>query len=62
MGTIKKAKASSKGGKIVKGIKKFVGGGSSGQKKKSHGVAYYQNKVLKERLKKKLMKIKYGGR
>lgn len=58
MGVLKKAvkKASAIGSKLL-----GKGKASSG-KRRHHGVSYYQNKVLKEKLKKKLNKIKYGGR
>ena len=71
VGTIKaKAKATPKkatlGSKVVKGVGAMIGGAKGGSrgggKRRHHGVAYYQNAVLKERLKKKLLKLKYGGR
>lgn len=66
MGTMKPAKGG-KGG-VVKAVGKLAGKliGTSqkggGGKKRHHGVAYYQNKLMKIKLKKKIDKARYGGR
>lgn len=64
MGRIK-AKSTKKGGtldKVVKTGKKLIrGGGDGGGGKRRRGVQWYANAVLKEKLKKKLFRIKYGG-
>lgn len=41
---------------------KIMGKGGAGTGKRRRGPTYYANKVLVEKLKKKLYKIKYGGR
>jgi len=56
-------KKSSIGAKIAGKAKSVLGGGGRSSGTRRHkGVAYYQNAVLKERLKKKLNRLKYGGR
>lgn len=73
MGTIKPAKKSSSKtstlskavsvGKAILGAKAPPPSGKKGSgKKHHHGVSYYQNKLLKIKLKKKIMKAQYGGR
>lgn len=60
----KKSSGSSLGSKIKSGVGSLLSGGSKsggGGKRRHHGVNYYANQVLKEKLKKKLRKIKYGG-
>jgi len=57
-------KKTTKAGKVVSAVGSMLGtkGKGGGGKRRHHGVAYYQNQVLKEKLKKRLMKLKYGGR
>jgi hypothetical protein len=61
MGTIKGKKKTTLS-KVVKKGKELISGKGKGGTRRHHGVAYYQNAVLKERLKKKLQRLKYGGR
>ncbi len=49
--------------KVVGGAKKALGmKGSSGGRRRRETVTGLQNKILKFKLKKKLMKLKFGGR
>jgi len=66
-----KKKSSKKSGSIaskaksalgaLKGSKSSSSKGSSGRRR-GHGPAYYQNKILVLKLKKRLNRLKYGGR
>lgn len=59
--TTKKAKTG-KAGKVVGSIKSALTGRSSGgRKSRKHGPTWYANKILIEKMKKKLNKLKYGG-
>jgi len=55
------SKKSSVGAKLKKVVKGAVGGKTTGTRR-HHGVTWYQNAVLKEKLKKRLQRLKYGGR
>lgn len=63
---INKAKGG-KGGadKLKRGVKAaknlFSGGGAGGGSRRRKGPTYWANKVLVEKLKKKFMRLKYGG-
>lgn len=67
----KKAKKTSKAGKNVaggslggavkKGVKALTGGSGGGGKRRSRGPAYWANKVIVEKLKKKYKTLKYGS-
>lgn len=48
---------------VEKAVDVVTGKGKKGEQKKrrSHGVQWYANAVLKAKLKKKLMRIKYGS-
>jgi len=68
MGLAKKKSSKSKSSKT--GLKKAVGrassalgigGGSKGGKSRKHGPTWYANKILIEKMKRKLNKLKYGG-
>jgi hypothetical protein len=69
MGTKKakpsKSKAKPSGAsRIVSAVSGAIGGkskGAGGHGRRKHGVTYWQNKVLVEKLKKKFGKIKYGS-
>jgi len=58
----KKSKKSSVKGKVTKAGKKILGTSGSKGKGRKKGPAYWQNKVLVEKLKKKFNRLKYGGR
>lgn len=70
MGTIKKSaskskavkKTSAKGGIVSKATALLSGKKSGGGGRRHRGPTYYANKLLVERLKKKLYKVKYGGK
>jgi hypothetical protein len=59
-----RSSGSSLGSRIRSTASAVLGGksGRGGGGHRKHGVTWYQNAVLKEKLKKKLFKIKYGGR
>ena len=60
MGKIKKA-AGAIAGKIKPSKSKGKGKGA-GTKHRRHGVVWWSNRVLIEKLKKRYFKLKYGGR
>jgi hypothetical protein len=66
MGKLKtKAKSSKRGGigsSIAKtAVSAVLGGGKGGGGRRRRGPAYWANKVLVEKLKKKYNRLKYGG-
>jgi len=70
MGAVKKskkvAKSKASGGKILSSLGGMIStakGGKSGTgRRRHHGVAYWQNRVLVTKLQKRYQKLKYGGR
>lgn len=66
---VKTSKKSGSLGKTVSSLGSIISGsrgGSSaragGHRRRHHGVAYWQNKVLITKLQKRYMRLKYGGR
>jgi len=73
MGAIKKSakkastskKSTGLGGKLAGIASSALGGskgGGGGGKRRRRGATYYANELLKAKLKKKLFRVKYGGR
>jgi hypothetical protein len=57
----KKAKAGGALGRAVSAGKSLLGGSKGGGHRRSRGPAYWANKVLVQKLKKKYNRLKYGG-
>ena len=47
---------------VKSGAKKVFGGSARSSSRRKKGVTYWANKVMVEKLKKRYMKIKFGGR
>lgn len=73
MGAIKRSKSKSRSsrgggsslGSVISGASSLLSGkrgGGGGRRNRGKGPQYWANKVLVAKLKKKLYKIKYGGR
>lgn len=55
-------KGKTKAGKAIKAGKKLLGMKGGGKGRRRETVTGLQNKILKLKLKKRLMKLRYGGR